>query len=54
MVTWWNKENNNQRSLQKMFLAVPHSIEAYVKLFGLDSSIKDWEHLKDADISKKE
>ena len=54
MVYWW-KNNENDRTLEKMFRrdSTGQYVRAYVKFFGLDSSITNWEQLKIADISEK-
>jgi len=52
MVEWWNA-NKDTRTLGDMFNNVSWSAQAYAEFFGLKLSVYDWEHLKDADISKK-
>ena len=53
MVDWWNDENNKgKRNFQSLFQNRDY-VKAYADLFELNLSSYDWEHLKNADISKK-
>ena len=57
MIERWNEWENNKQGLDQMFKKNKSweqaSVGAYARLFGLNLVSNDWEHLKNADISKK-
>jgi hypothetical protein len=58
MISRWNDDKNkDNKSLEEMFKknksGEPDSVKAYANFFGLKLDSYDWEHLKNADISKK-
>ena len=55
MVNWWKIEDNKNKTLKDMFVAIQNSVKAYAEFFWLkNKEINTWLELQDEDISKSE
>lgn len=57
MINWWKEAWDTERTLENLFKrngsGETKSVRAYAELFGLSLDSNDWNHLKEADFSRK-